>query len=195
MNITPEQVKELRSLTGCGFKDCREALAESSGDLERAVIILRQKGKAGAAKKSAREAREGVVAAYVHTNGKLGVILSLRCETDFVARNEKFIRLAHDIAIHVAAMEPQVIKPEDLDPAYITAETNIAAEQAAKSGKPAAIQAKMVAGKLEKFKKERALLTQPYVKDPSKTVQDLITAAIAELGENIVVDSFHRLAV
>jgi elongation factor Ts len=193
--ITSEHVKELRARTNCGIVDCKKALEESNGNVEEAVLWLRRKGKASAAKKAERQTKEGVVANYIHSNHKLGVLVALSCETDFVARNERFQELARSIAVHIAAMDPLVVRPEDIPDAVIESEKSIALEQASASGKPATIQEKIVAGKLKSFRAERALLTQPFVKDPSKTVADLINEAISELGENISVSSFSRLTI
>jgi elongation factor Ts len=190
-----EQIKDLRARTGCGVLDCKEALKEAGDDIEQAINILRKKGKAQVAKKAERDTREGVVVSYVHSNNKLGVLVTLLCETDFVARNEKFKSLAHDIALHIAAMDPLAVSPDDIDEALISSELTIAKEQAAATDKPAAIQEKMVAGKINKFKAERALLQQPFVKDPTKTISDLITATVQEVGEKITVSEFTRLSI
>lgn len=193
MNL--DLIKELRARTGGGIVECKEALAEAKGDLEAAIVILRKKGVIKAAKKADRTTGQGIVAVYLHSNQKLGVLVSLRCETDFVARNEKFQELGRAIAMHIAATDPLAVSPADIDPALVESERAIALEQVQASNKPAAIQAKMLAGKLKAFTEERALLTQVYVKDPSKKVQDLITAAVQELGENITIGSFTRLWV
>lgn len=195
MSSATELIKNLREMTGCGVVDCQQALREEGDDLERAVVLLRQKGKAKAAKKAQRETHEGAVVSYVHSNGKIGVLVSLRCETDFVARNERFLALAHDIALHVAAMDPMAVQTEDIADDLLAEEKSIAEQQAKTSGKPAEIQAKMVEGRLKKFKEERTLLPQAFVKDPNKTVQDLINEAVATLGENITVGGFKRLEV
>lgn len=190
-----EQLKELRARTGAGVVDCQQALKASDGDLEKAIIWLRQKGKATAAKKAARSTKEGVITTYIHSNNKLGVMVSLLCETDFVARNERFQELAKSIALHIAASDPVVVRPEDLSEEVVAAERAIAVLQAKNSGKPAAIQEKIITGKVETFRKEKALLTQPFVKDLSKTVGELIQEAVLELGENISVGSFARLII
>lgn len=190
-----EQLKELRARTGAGVVDCQQALKASDGDLEKAIVWLRQKGKAAAAKKATRSTKEGVITTYIHSNNKLGVMVSLLCETDFVARNERFQELAKAVALHIAASDPTVVRPEDLPEEVIAAERAIAEEQAKNSGKPTAIQEKIVSGKLDTFRKEKALLTQPFVKDPSKTVGELIQEAVLELGENISVGSFARLTI
>lgn len=182
-------------MTGCGMVDCKDVLEEADGDLDNAVALLRKKGKAKAAKKSDRETAEGVVSTYVHGNNKLGVMVKLLCETDFVARNDRFQDLAHDIALHIAAMEPIAIMPEEVDADMVEKERELAQEQAKESGKPEEIQSKMVEGKINKFKEEKALLRQPFVKDPSKVVQDVIDEAVQELGENVSVAEFYRMEV
>lgn len=193
MNL--ELVKELRARTGGGIVEVQDALKQANDDLEAAILILRKKGVIKAAKKADRTTGEGIVSVYIHGNQKLGVLVSLRCETDFVARNAKFQDLARNIAMHIAATDPVAISPSDIDPALISAEREVALEQANASDKPAAIQEKIIAGKVKAFTEERTLLTQPYIKDPSQTIQDLITAAIQELGENITVSEFKRLAI
>lgn len=192
--MTLEEVRELRSRTGCGLVDCRNALRQA-GSVEQAIMLLRQQGKAQAAKKAARPTGEGTIAVYVHSNAKIAAAVTLRCETDFVARTDAFQQLAHNIALHIAAADPQAIRPEDIPAAELEAERAIAQEQAARTKKPAAVQEKMVAGKLQKYQTEQALLTQAYVKDQRKTVGDLINEAVAELGENITVGEFKRLVV
>lgn len=193
MSLT--NVKELRNRTGCGIVECQEALSEANDNIEKAINILRKKGVVKAAKKATRETREGVIASYIHTNGKLGVLVSVLCETDFVARNEKFQELARNIALHIAATEPIAVSPDDIPSDIIEAERQIALDQAKNSGKPVNIQEKMVEGKIKAFTEERALLTQPFVKETSQTIQQLITQAIQELGENITVSEFTRLVI
>jgi len=195
MTAGATQIKELRERTGCGIMDCKEALKESKNDIEKAILVLRKKGKAQAEKKASRETKEGLVVSYVHSNNRIGVVVSLLCETDFVARNEKFQELAHNIALHIAAMDPVAVSPEDVPEEAVVEEKEIAEEQAEASGKPDEIKEKMVEGKLKKFKEERSLLTQAYVKDQAKTVQDIVNEAIAELGENISIGQFTRLAI
>lgn len=190
-----EQVKELRSLTGCAIMDCKEALTEAGDDIDQAVANLRKKGKAHAAKKADRATAEGVIGTYIHTNGKIGVMVSLQCESDFVSKNEKFQALARDIAMHIAATDPVAISPDDIPAELVEQEQAIAEEMAKESGKPADIQAKMIAGKISKFKEERALLKQPFVKDPSKTITELINESVSELGENITIGEFARLDI
>lgn len=195
MAITMDQVKELRGQTGAGVVDAKKALEENKGDVEKAVAWLREHGKAKAAKKADRETHEGVVGVYVHSNNKLAVLVSLLCETDFVARNEKFQALARDIAMHAAAMEPLVVRPEDVPAEEVAAEKDLALKHIEAEGKPAEIAEKIVEGKLKKFREERALLTQPFVKDPQKTINQLIEEAIHELGENITIKEFKRVTV
>ncbi|MEX1112746.1 MAG: translation elongation factor Ts [Candidatus Andersenbacteria bacterium] len=193
MAITMEQIKELRSRTGAGVVDAKEALTSADGDMEKAIGWLRERGKAKAAKKADRLTHEGVVGAYIHSNNKLAVLVGLLCETDFVARNDKFQELARSIAMHVAAMDPLVVSPDDVPEAELVQERELAQKQVA--DKPAEMQEKIIEGKLKKFREERALLTQPYVKDPKKTVQDVINEAIHELGENVTVKEFTRVAL
>lgn len=188
-------VKELRERTGCGIVDCKEALSEAGGDIEKAIEVLKKKGVVKAAKKADRETGEGVVASYIHGNSKIGVLVSLRCETDFVARNEKFQELARDIAMHIAATDPLVVSPEDVDEEMVEQEKKMALEQLEGDNKPDDIKEKIIEGKLNKFREERALLTQPFVKNPDQTVGDLVTAAVQEMGENISVGEFSRVTV
>lgn len=190
-----EDIKQLRAQTGCGIVDCKEALQESDGNMEKAIAWLRERGKSKAAKKAARATHEGAIGWYVHGNNKIAAMVALYCETDFVARNEKFQELARGIAMHVAASDPAVIKPEDMPAEELQAEREIATKQAAGDNKPAEIQEKIIEGKLKKFSEERALLTQPYVKDASKTVGAFIEEHIQELGENISVGEFNRLYI
>lgn len=192
---TMELIKELRARTNCGIVDCKAALQEAGDDLEQAIVVLRKKGKASAVKKAARVTNEGVIGTYVHSNRKVAVMVSLVCETDFVARSDRFQELARDIALHIAAADPVVVSPADMPESVIAAEKAVALEQAKASGKPAAIQEKIVAGKLKTFQEERALLTQPFVKDTTKTVGDLVAEAVGQLGENITVREFVRLAI
>jgi len=190
-----DQVKELRTRTGCGIVDCKEALAEAGDDIDKAIEGLRKKGVIKAAKKADRETSEGAIGTYLHSNGKIAVLVSVLCETDFVARNEKFQELTRDIAMHIAATDPVVVSPEDVPEDLVAAERAIAEVQAKEGNKPAEIQEKIITGKLDSFKQERALMTQPFVKDPSKTIQELLNGAIQELGENISVNEFTRLSI
>lgn len=193
--ITMEQIKDLRGKTGAGVVDAKEALTASAGDMEKAILWLREKGKATVAKKSSRDTNEGIVGSYMHSNKKLAVMVSLVCETDFVARNEKFQELAQNIAMHIAASDPLVVRPEDVKESDVEAEREFALSQLEKEGKPEEIRAKIVEGKLKKFREERALLSQPYVKNPKQTIEQLITEAVQEIGENITVKEFVRLAI
>jgi len=195
MAISMEQIRDLRAQTGAGIVDVKEALTESGGDAQKAITWLREKGKATAAKKADRETKEGVVGVYVHGNNKIAAMVSLSCETDFVARTERFQELARDLAMHVAALDPLVVNPADMPEAEVEAERELAMKQGKESGKPEEIVAKMVEGKLKKFKEERALMTQSFVKDPNQTVEQLVNAAIQELGENITIQSFTRQSI
>ncbi|MDP3996912.1 MAG: translation elongation factor Ts [Candidatus Andersenbacteria bacterium] len=189
------QLKELRERTGCGVVDCKEALSAAQGDIDKAIAVLRERGQVKAAKKADRATREGVISTYVHNNNKIAAVVALLCETDFVARNTKFQELAHNIALHIAAADPSVISPDDVPEELLQAERAIAKKQAQQGNKPAAIQEKIINGKLQSFKAEKALLTQPFIKDPGKTVQDLINQAIQELGENITVGEIKRFSI
>ncbi len=192
MNISAETIKDIRSRTGAGIVDCRDALQETGGDIEAAVKLLREKGKIKAAKKAQREAKEGFIGSYVHTSGKIASFVSVRCETDFVARNPSFLELAKDLAMQVAAMGPLAVSADQMPADLMAEERALALKEAENSGKPKEIAEKMVQGKLDKFAKENALLSQIFVKDQSITVGDYVTRKIAELGENIVVDKFVK---
>jgi elongation factor Ts len=193
--ITADAVKELRQRSGAGMMDCKRALEESGGDLERAMDVLRARGAAGAAKRAGREAREGVVEAYVHLGGKIGVLLELNCETDFVAKTDEFRALARNLAMQVAAADPAAVDREGVPAELLERERAIYREQAEATGKPAAVVEKIVAGKLEKFYAETVLLEQPFIRDPDRTVRDLIQETAAKVGENVVVRRFARFAV
>lgn len=192
MEISAENVKELRERTAAGFLDCKKALIESKGDMEKAAVYLREKGLAVAAKKAGRAASEGLVTSYIHSGGKVGVLLEVNCETDFVARNEDFIALVRDIAMHIAAMSPQYVRRSEVPAEIIEAEKQIYAAQAKESGKPANVIGKMVEGRLEKFFKESCLLEQSFVKNPDVTIEKLVINVIARIGENISVRRFSR---
>ncbi len=192
MGINATQVKSLRDKTGAGFMDCKKALSETGGDEEKALEMLRKMGVASAAKKSARTANEGVVFSYIHPGAKIGVLLEVNCETDFVAKTDNFLNLVKDVAMHVAATDPMVVRREEMPPEAIEKEKDFLVSQARESGKPEAVIEKMIQGRLDKFYAENALLEQPFVKDPKKTVGDLVTEGIAQLGENIVVRRFVR---
>ena len=195
MEITAAVVKQLREKTGVGMMECKSALIESSGDVADAEKILRKRGVAAAAKKAGRATGEGAVAAYIHTGGKIGVLVELNCETDFAARSADFQSLVHDIAMHVAAAAPRFVRREDVLESVLAEEREIAKDQAAKSGKPAQVLDKIVAGKLEKFYSEVCLLEQPFVKDPDKTVGQLVSGAVARIGENIQLRRFARFVL
>ncbi|MBC7223311.1 MAG: translation elongation factor Ts [Anaerolineae bacterium] len=193
--ITAAMVKELREKTGAGVLDCKNALAEAGGDIERAVEILREKGLADAAKRMGREANEGIIGSYVHAGSRVAALVELNCETDFVARTEEFQALAHDLAMQVVAARPLYLTPEDIPEEVLEREREIYRAQVADSGKPEHVIERIVQGKLEKFLDEVCLMRQPFIKDDSMTVEELIRQAIARLGENIVVRRFARLAV
>ncbi|EEP59983.1 translation elongation factor Ts [Sulfurihydrogenibium yellowstonense] len=192
MAVDAKLVKTLREMTGAGMLECKSALEEANGDLELAVEILRKKGVAKAAKKAGRETKEGLIHAYIHAGGRIGVLLELNCETDFVARNELFKELANEIALQIAAMKPQYVKREDVPREVAEKEGEIAREAAIAEGKPPHIAEKIAEGKLEKFYKEVCLYEQPYIKDDKKTVEELIKEYIAKIGENIQVRRFCR---
>lgn len=192
MNITAEMVKELRERTGSGMMDCKKALVESNGDMEKAIEYLREKGLATAAKKSGRIAAEGIVDAYIHGGGRIGVLVEVNVETDFAAKNEEFRSFVKDIAMQIAASNPQYVRREEVPEEVIEKEKEILKVQAMNEGKPANIAEKMVAGRLEKFFKEVCLLEQPFIKDTDKTVQDILNETIAKIGENINIRRFVR---
>lgn len=193
--ITAQMVKELRTATSAGVNDCKNALVETGGDFDKAVEILRKKGLASAAKKASRDTREGVIGNYVHFGGKAASLVELNCETDFVARTDQFQQLARDLAMHVVAARPQWLRREDVPQEVIAREMEIYSEQMANSGKPAQVVEKIVAGKLDKWYTEVCLLEQAFVKDPDKTIQSLLTDAVASLGENIRVSRFARMEI
>jgi elongation factor Ts len=195
MQITSAMVKELREKTGAGVMDCKEALEASEGSIEAAVDHLRKKGLQAAAKRSARSTREGVVGSYIHGGGRLGVLVEVNCETDFVARTDEFQALVHDIAMHIAASNPQYIARQDVPAAVMDKERQILEEQAKSSGRPPQAIPKIVEGRLEKYFQELCLLEQPFVKDPDHTVGDLIKAKIATIGENITISRFARFVL
>ncbi len=192
MQITAAQVKELRELTGAGIMECKKALQDADGDKEKAIELLRKRGLAKASKKKGRTANEGIVYSYIHAGGKLGAMLELNCETDFVARTDEFQALAKEIAMQIAASAPLYVSREDVPEDVLAKEKEIYAEEARASGKPEKVIDKIVEGKLEKFFEEFCLLDQPYIRDPDKKVHELIDEAIAKLGENIVVRRFSR---
>ncbi len=193
--ITAQMIKELRERTGAGIVDCKKALQEANGDMEKAVEILRKKGAAKAAKKAERVTAEGAVFSYIHAGGKVGVLVELNCETDFVARNETFKELGHEIAMQIAAMSPEYVSKEEVPAEIVEKEKEILKEQALSEGKPEHIVEKIVEGRLAKFYSEKCLLEQPWIKDDSKTISDLIKEYITKLGENIRVKRFCRFEV
>ena len=190
--ITASMVSELRARTGAGIMDCKKALAENGGDMEKAIEELRKAGIAKAAKKAGRATAEGLVHAYIHPGGRVGVLIEVNCETDFVARTDQFQDLVHDLAMHVAASNPLAVRVEDLDPAVVERERSLLEAQARESGKPDNVVEKMVTGRMSKFYEESVLLEQPFVKDPDVKVGDMIKEKIATIGENIVVRRFVR---
>jgi elongation factor Ts len=195
MAITAEQVKELREKTGAGMMECKKALSEANGDVSKAVTILRERGLAAAEKKAGRQTREGLVASYIHAGGKLGVLVEVNCETDFVARTNDFQELVRDIAMQIAAANPLYVRREDAAEADLDRERAIYRKQAEGTGKPEQVIAKIVEGKLNKYFSETTLYEQPFIKDPQITVQDLIKAAISKVKENISVRRFARFKV
>jgi len=190
--ITAELVKELREKTGVGFMECKSALAEANGNLEAAVTILRKKGLSSSAKKAGRETKEGWIGSYIHTNGKIGVMVEVNCESDFVARNPEFLVLARDIAMHIAASDPRFVRREDVTPDVLEREREIYREQARATGKPDNVLEKIVEGRMSKFYSETCLYEQPFVKDASVTINDHIAAYIQKIGENIRIRRFVR---
>ena len=195
MGIDAKLVKTLREKTGAGMMDCKNALVDSNGDLDKAVDYLRKSGVAKAEKKGTRDTREGLVYSYIHAGGRLGVLLELNCETDFVAKTDGFTELAHNLAMQIAATNPLSLDRESIDDEIIAREQEIFTDQAKSEGKPDNIIEKMVEGRLSKFFQESCLLEQTYIKDPDKKVSDLLTETIATLGENISINRFIRFAV
>jgi elongation factor Ts len=194
-NISASQVKDLRERTGAPMMDCKQALTEAKGDLEQAIVILRKRGTAVAQKKAARVTSEGSVAQYIHAGGKIGVLVEVNCESDFVARTDDFKELVHDIAMHIAASDPKYVRKEDVTEADFLREKEIYLDQAVKSGKPANIAEKIVEGKMGKFYEEVCLYEQPFIKDQTVSISQLIAAKIGKLGENIAVRRFARFKV
>src|SRR2546427_2035508 len=193
MEIDPQLVKQLREKTNAGFMDCKRAIAEAGGDLEKAETILRTKGIASAGRKASRATKEGIVASYIHLQGKVGVLVEVNCETDFVAKNENFRDFVKDITLHVAAAHPQYVSREQVPSKMINAERAIYEAQV--KGKPANVLSKIVEGKLDKFYSTVCLLEQGFIKNPDVTIKDLLNAKISELGENIVIRRFVRYLV
>ena len=192
MAITANDVKVLREKTGAGMMDCKKVLTEANGDMEKAVELLREKGLAAAVKKSSRIAAEGIVDSYIHMGGKIGVLVEVNCETDFVAKTDDFKALVKDIAMQIAEANPKYLAKEDVDTTELDKEKEILRAQALNEGKPEKIVDKMVEGRIQKYYKEVCLLEQPFVKDPDKSVQDLVTEKIAKIGEKISIRRFVR---
>jgi elongation factor Ts len=194
-NISAAQVKELREKTGAPMMDCKQALTEAKGDLEQAVVLLRKKGLSVAAKKATRVTSEGSVASYIHAGGKIGVLVEVNCESDFVARTDDFKELVHDIAMHIAAVDPKFVRKEDVTPEAYEKEKEIYRAQAAATGKPANVVEKIVEGKMAKFYEEVCLYEQPFIKEQTINISQLIASKIGKLGENISVRRFARFKV
>lgn len=193
--ISAAMVKELRERTGAGMMDCKKALTETDGDMEKAIDYLREKGLAAAAKKAGRIAAEGLVESYIHGGGRIGVLVEVNCETDFVAKTDEFRELCRDIAMQVAASKPEYVSREEVPAESIAREKEVLRAQALNEGKPEKIVDKMVEGRIEKYFKEVCLLEQPFIKDTDMTVKDLVTAKVAKIGENISVRRFARFQV
>lgn len=194
-NVSAQQVKELRDRTGAGFTACRDALIEAKANIEQAVDILRKKGQAAAAKKAQRATSEGLVSSYIHAGGKIGVLVEIDCESDFVARTEDFLRLCHDVAMHIAALDPRFLRREEVTQEVLDREREIYREQAKATGKPDAVIEKIITGKMEKFYEENCLYEQHFIKDEGLTVKELVDQSIAKMGENITIRRFSRFKV
>jgi elongation factor Ts len=195
MKITAEQVKQLRDQTGAPMMECKKALEEAQGKLEDAFTVLRKRGQAAAAKRAGRATQEGVVGSYIHAGGKIGVIVELNCETDFVARTPEFKDLAHDLAMHIAAADPRFLQKEDVSGEALAKEREVIRAQAATSGKPPAVMERIVQGRLGKFYEEACLYEQHFVRDPAQTIGELIRSKVAKFGENINVSRFSRFKI
>ncbi|MEE9167557.1 MAG: translation elongation factor Ts [Candidatus Neomarinimicrobiota bacterium] len=195
MNISADVVKSLREITGAGVMDCKEALVEAKGDMDKAVDILRKKGIAEAKKKAGRTADQGIVLSYIHPGNRIGVLVKVNCETDFVAKTEGFHRFVKDVAMQIAAADPIALQREHVDQEVLDREKEIYTEQAKSMGKPDSVAEKIIDGRLEKFFQENCLLEQPFIKDHDKSVQDILSETIASLGENITISRFARFEV
>lgn len=195
MEISASVVKELREKTGVGMMECKKALEANNGDIEKAVVYLRERGMAAAQKKASRTAKEGLITPYIHAGGKLGVLVEVNCETDFVARNDDFKNLTKDIAMQVAASKPLYVRREDVPADILAQEKEIYLNQAKASGKPEKVLEKIVEGKLEKFYEEVCLYDQPFIKDPNSKIRDLVNQAVGKMGENIQIRRFVRFQV
>jgi len=194
-DISAAMVKELREATGSGIMDCKRVLAEAEGNMEKAIELLRKKGLAKAAKRAGRSTSEGIIYSYIHTGAKLGVLVEVNCESDFVAKTDDFVEFAKNIAMHIAAANPAGLTPEDVDKSVVEKEREIFRAQMLEEGKPANIIDKIVDGKVEKFYKEVCLLSQPYVKDPQKTIEEFLKETIGKIGENIQIKRFARFQI
>jgi len=195
MSVTPEQVKKLREMSGAPMMECKRALDEAKGEMEKAFTVLRKRGLATAAKKAGRTASEGVVGSYIHAGGKIGVLVEINCESDFVARTDDFQRLCHDIAMHIAALDPRFLKREEVTPEVLDREREVYRAQAKATGKPEPVIEKIVNGKMEKFYEENCLYEQHFIKDESVTVGELVSQMIHKLGENISIRRYVRFKV
>ena len=195
MKITMEMIKELRAATGAGVLEAKNILTEAEGDFDKAVDILREKGMAKAAKRADRDAKEGIIEMYAHPGNRMGVMLELNCETDFVARNETFLNLAHDLALHIAASDPKYMTKDDVPTDDLEREMNVLRNQALSEGKPADIVEKIIAGRMSKFYEENCLMEQKFIKDESMGITDMVTEAIRQTGENIIIRRFARFAL
>ncbi len=190
--ISADQVKKLRERTGAGMMDCKKALEEAAGEMEKAIEVLRKKGAAVASKRADKATNQGVVEAYIHAGGRIGTLVELNCETDFVAKTQEFRSLAHDLAMQVAAMSPIVVSRDQVDPALVEKEKEIYRTQAQNEGKPAQVIDKIAEGRLEKFYQENCLMEQSFIKDSSKIIKDLVNEAAGKMGENVTIRRFHR---
>src|ERR1700686_2247956 len=195
VKVPANLVKQLRERTSAGFNDCRSALVEAGGDIEKAIDVLRRKGQAAAQKKAQREATEGLIGHYLHAGGKIAVLVEINCESDFVARTDDFQRLCHDVAMHVAALDPRYVRREEVTPQILEHERDIYRQQARATGKPEPVIEKIVTGKMEKFYEENCLYEQHFIKDESVTVGEMISQLIAKLGENISIRRYVRFKV
>jgi elongation factor Ts len=193
--ITAQEVKKLRDLTGVGMMECKKALEESAGDVKRAIEVLRESGLKMAGKKCGRSASEGYIGSYIHNNGKVGVLVEVNCETDFVAKSEEFRNLSHDLAMHIAASNPKYVAYSDVESEVVENKKKEFMKEIEKEGKPQEIVEKIIEGKTKKYFDEVCLLSQPFVKDPEKTVEELVTEKVAKLGENIKVKRFVRFEI
>lgn len=195
MEITSKMVKELRDATNAGMMDCKKALLECDGDMEKAIEFLRKKGIASAAKREGRQTSQGIIDSYIHPGGRIGVLVEVACETDFVARTEDFQQMVHNLAMHIAAANPQALRREDLEASAISKEKEIYKSQMLEQGKPENIIDKIVDGKIDKYYSEVCLLEQNYVKDPDVTIEDYLKSVIGKLGENIQIKRFSRFEI